>query len=432
MRVLWLSHFVPWPPTGMGMLQRSHNLLREVAGREEVHLLALNDKHLLSGEALAEAGRQLRQLCAASELVPRDGLGARSDRLLAYARSLASGASYDVEWSRSRALDQRLRELAKGPAFDLVHLDTIGLAPHARHFPGAALVLTHHNVESAMMRRRADLEPQRWRRLLFEREARKLDRLERDACGRAHVNVVVSSIDAERLREVAGAVVTQLVPNGVDIGFFAPRREPGHGDGGLVFAGPMDWYPNRDAMLFFVREIWPALLRDRPERRAAILGRGAPAELLAARDARLQVPGFVDDVRPWIDEASIYVCPIRDGGGTRLKVLDALAMAKPVVAAAVAVEGLDLEPERHYLAAESAPEYVHQVGRLERDAALRRRLAQEGRRLVEQRYSWPAIGKALDAAYRAALSLAARGPAPGTGTPLRSPTRPRAAGSGAG
>lgn len=432
MKVLWLSHFVPWPPAGMGMLQRSHNLLREAARRDEIHLVALNDRRLLSGAALAEAGERLRGICAAVDIVARDAFGPRSARLLSYARTLASGAAYDVEWARSRALDARLRELAKGPAFDLVHLDTIGLAPHARRFPGAALVLTHHNVESTMMQRRASLEPSLWRRLMFEREARKLLHLERDACARVHVNAVVSAMDAERLREAVGPVVTQVVANGVDTGFFAPRREPGHGEGGLVFAGPMDWYPNRDAMLFFVREIWPALRRERSDRRAVILGRAAPAEVQAAADANLRVPGFVDDVRPWIDDASIYVCPIRDGGGTRLKVLDALAMAKPVVATALAVEGLDLVPERHYLPAESVSAWVRQIGRLEADSALRERLAREGRLLAEERFSWPAIGKALDAAYRAALSLAARGPARDAAARPGSPTRPGAAGPGAG
>lgn len=432
MRVLWLSHFVPWPPAGMGMLQRSHNLLREAAQRDEVHLVALNDRRLLSGESLREAGRELRRICASAELVDRDGFGARRDRLLAYARTLVSGASYDVEWSRSRGLERRLSALAAGPAFDLVHLDTVGLAPHARYFPQTALVLTHHNVESTMMERRVSLEPVRWRRIVFERERRKLIRLERDACGRAHVNVVVSGGDAERLREAVGPVVTHVVPNGVDTGFFTPRRDFGHGGGGLVFAGPMDWYPNRDAMLFFVREIWPALLRDRSDRRAVILGRAAPAEVRGAADVRLQVPGFVDDVRPWIDDASIYVCPIRDGGGTRLKVLDALAMAKPVVATAVAVEGLELEPERHYLPAETVADWVRQIGRLERDGELRERLAREGRRLAEERYSWPAIGEALGAAYRAALSLAARDPARDAASWLGSPTHPGEGARGAG
>jgi glycosyltransferase involved in cell wall biosynthesis len=151
---------------------------------------------------------------------------------------------------------------------------------------------------------------------------------------------------------------------------------------------------------YFLSEIWPALTADDPSRHVTFVGRDPPPELqAAARDPRIAVTGRVDDVRPYLDAASIYVCPIRDGGGTRLKVLDALAMARPVVATALAMEGLDIVAERHYLRAETPVEFVAQVRRLERDAALRRRLGEAGRDLVVRRYAWGTVGRKLDAAY---------------------------------
>ena len=137
--------------------------------------------------------------------------------------------------------------------------------------------------------------------------------------------------------------------------------------------------------------------------RTVVIGRDPPGDVLAAaRDAAVHVPGYVEDVRPYLAAAAIYVCPIRDGGGTRLKVLDALAMAKPLVATGLAVEGLDLVEEEHYLRAETPVDTVRQIRRLERDPDLSRRLAWSGRRLVEQRYSWEVIGARLNQAYQLA------------------------------
>jgi glycosyltransferase involved in cell wall biosynthesis len=132
-----------------------------------------------------------------------------------------------------------------------------------------------------------------------------------------------------------------------------------------------------------------------------VIGRNPPQELVAAarRDRRLVLTGFVDDVRPYLEEASVYVCPIRDGGGTRLKILDALAMRKPVVASSVAVEGLEVTSDKHLVIADTPRDFARQVTRLLKERDLRESLASEGRRLVEERYDWSAIGSKLNDVY---------------------------------
>jgi glycosyltransferase involved in cell wall biosynthesis len=169
----------------------------------------------------------------------------------------------------------------------------------------------------------------------------------------------------------------------------------------MAFAGGMDWFPNREAMEYLARELWPALRSDDPGRRMTVIGRNPPTALLEAaqRDERLRVLGFVDDVRPHLSTAPIYLCPIRIGGGTRLKILDALAMSRALVSTGLGVEGLDLVDGVHYLRAETSDEFVAQIRRLEQDATLRSRLASAGRALVEQNYSWSVIGDALDRAF---------------------------------
>ena len=138
----------------------------------------------------------------------------------------------------------------------------------------------------------------------------------------------MSTLDAARLRALVGEIETAVVENGVDVHYFRPVRDSRPRAGNLVFVGTMNWYPNQDAMRYFLRDVWPLLLADNPERSLTVVGRDPPTEVVAAaRDPRVRAPGFVPDVRTYLAEAAVYVCPIRDGGGTRLKVLDALAMA---------------------------------------------------------------------------------------------------------
>jgi sugar transferase (PEP-CTERM/EpsH1 system associated) len=403
MRVLWLSHFVPAPPIG-GVRQRSHHLLRQAAARHEVHVVTLNQGAFCPTPAhVEEAVAMLRPLVSGIDVfpIPNDR---RSWRWLPMTLGgVLRSTPYDVNWLRSGAVARHLRDLVARESFDCVHVDTIGLVQYLPALRDVPVVLNHHNVESQMAFRRAEREPGWMAKRYLAGDAAKLARLERSVCPRAAVNLVVSELDAERLREVAPDARTAVVANGVDVDYF--RRsggiepDPRH----LVFAGGMGWYPNREAMLWFVREIWPALVADDPTYRATIIGRGAPPEVrTAAADARIEVPGFVDDVRPYIERAGIYVCPIRDGGGTRLKILDALAMGIPLVATGLAVEGLAMSEDVHFLRAETPEQYVAQIRRLCADPELRAQLGSAGRAHVERRFSWDAIGNALDAAYTSA------------------------------
>jgi glycosyltransferase involved in cell wall biosynthesis len=169
----------------------------------------------------------------------------------------------------------------------------------------------------------------------------------------------------------------------------------------LVFAGGMKWYPNRSAMLFFANKIWPLLKKEVPDVKMTVIGREPPAEVvnLTRNDGQFKVTGFVDDVRPYIDKAMVYVCPIQDGGGTRLKILDALAMGKPIVAHPVAVEGIDIEPEKQVLIAETPQEFVDQIVRLFGDSNLYRRLSEGGRKLVVEKYDFEKVGEELSCAF---------------------------------
>jgi glycosyltransferase involved in cell wall biosynthesis len=421
--VLWLSHFVPFPPTGHGALQRSHHLLREAARRHEVHLMsvAVPAAHQAPG-SLPEAVAALRQIVATVDVFPL-APDSRLRQAGLLAASLLGGRSY---WQRRflvpAMLDRTRAALRSG--FDVIHVDIVFLAEYFDAARGAARVLNHHNIESDLLQRRSEMYADAVRRGYLVRAAARVRALERRLAADADANLVVSALDAARLREGVPSSDPILVPNGVDVEYFRPAAGIAEERGRLVFAGGMDWFPNREAMEYFAREIWPALVADDPSRRVSVMGRNPPPDLLrlARMDERVDVQGFVDDVRPAITRAPVYVCPIRVGGGTRLKILDALAMERALVSTDLGVEGLGLEPDVHYLRANSPAEFVAQVRRIEEDAALRARLGAAGRAVVEQRYSWARVGQRLDEAYARAVAVRrSRSPAvaaPARGSPL--------------
>lgn len=404
MNVLWLSHFVPFPPAG-GALQRCYHLLQHAARRHDVHLVALNQPRLLAtGAELHEARGKLAEWCASTSIVGLPSEQSRLHRSMTRLRAVLGPDPYDVVWLRSRSFQDAVAQAFATRAPDLVHVDTIGLWQYVPTGSRVPIVLGHHNIESELVSRRAAVAHPLLS-VLLRRDAAKLRALERQAAAQASINIVVSANDAHYLHKFVPIAKIHLVDNGVDTTYWQPRRDESTTVPTLIFAGTLGWYPNRDAVQFLLKEIWPALLAKRPDHRLLLVGRDPPDSLMrAAMDTRVQVTGAVADVRPYMAAATIYVCPIRIGGGTRLKVLDALAMAKPLIATAAAVEGLDVVPNEHYLPAESVQEFVTQIRRLEDDPSLAARIGEAGHRRIVERYDWSIIGPQLDEAYSAAIS----------------------------
>ena len=407
MRVLWVGHNLAYPPV-RGVLQRNYNLLREAAKVSEVHVLAFDQPPTRPpGVGAEDCAEALRKFCAHVEWVPLASGVSKSPYWLGL-RGLLSRKAYDLNWLASHSMAERLQRTLGRVKFDTVHFDTLGLAPYGRLVSGAGTVLNHHNIESSMMGHRAATETRRVPRLYWRWEAKKLLRAERDYCPQFSVNLVVSPEDGETLASLAPGIETKVVANGVDTEYFTPRADP---DGNtLLFCGGLDWYPNGEAMAYFFDQIWPLLTRQRPDIRVVVVGRRPPKWLtqLGDSDRRIHVTGFVDDVRPYFKEATAYICPIRVGGGTRLKILDALAMGMPLVGTTFACSGISVQHEKHVLLADTSEAFAEQILRVLADPVLRANLAAQGRDLVYKDYSWPVVGKSLSQAYSYASSVAAQ------------------------
>lgn len=402
MKVLWFSHLVPYPEAGLGVLQRSYHLVRELARDHQVYLLAFVQRKIIGDllgdveEGLQRAREHLSGYCARVEFLSIPSDSSPSARAWLAAHSLAGAHPYTIRWLRSDAARSVAADWNAAIDFDVVHFDTLSLAPYRKIFSRGVKSLDHHNIESEMMLRRAKIEEHPLKRLYFWQEGLRLRRYERRVCPQFDLNITCSTLDTERLKAVAPGVVIAEVPNGVDTEYFRSRGEPER-PFSLVFAGNLSWYPNAAAMLFFADRVWPALKRQLPEVTMDLIGGNPPRALsaLAARDTNFRVHGFVSDVRPYIDAAALYVCPIMDGGGTKLKILDALAMAKPIVAHPIACEGIGVRDGHDVVFAREPHEFVKSIVALLESPQARRRMSANARALAESSYSYAFIGRRL-------------------------------------
>jgi len=401
MRLLWASHFIPYPPKS-GKHLRSYHLLRGVAARHDVDLVAFVEESWLrifypSREAgLGDCARELGQMCRSVSFLTIDRLQRPGGKWRTALEGLVGTSSYTIRCLQSRDARQTFAEIAARESYSLVHFDTIGLAPFRTLFAATPATLGHHNIESHMLLRRASSERHPLKRLYFLQEGRRVQRYEAEVAVRFAAHITCSDLDNERLRAIAPHANAITIANGVDIEYFqAARRESVAPS--IIFVGSLNWYPNVDAILFLLREIWPLAKVAVPNLRLDIVGSAPPPNIveLAKSLEDVTVHGFVDDVRPLMNAATLYVCPIRDGGGTKLKILDAFAMQQCVIAHPIACEGIDVVPGRHVQFAESAEAFAQSIVRLLQQANERQEMGRAARQLVVERYSFAQIARRL-------------------------------------
>ncbi len=401
MNLLWLTHAIPYPPKA-GFLSRTYNLLREVGRHHEVDLISFVQEpwirtHFPSlDEGIEESKRALGSFCRKVTFLPIDRMRLRWGKHMTALNALLSGKTYTATWLVSASAGRAIADEICRNRYDLVHFDTIGLAPYRDLSIRVPAILTHHNIESHMMMRRADNATNAAARAYFRLEARRLEVLERRIAPSYAAHITCSELDTERLRRIVRGATVVTIPNGADCDFFSAKLA-GTRPNSAVFVGTMNWYPNIDAMQFFLREIWPPLRIRVPNATMDIAGSNPPEDLirLARSLPGVTVHGYLPDVRPLIDSAAVFVCPIRDGGGTKLKILDAFAMQKCVVAHPIACEGIEVTAGRDVVLASTPEEFANQICRLFENERERVGIGTAARQLVERNYSFRRLGERL-------------------------------------
>ena len=290
--------------------------------------------------------------------------------------------------------------------FDFVH--SAVLLPPVLRCPAVCFT---HNVEAEIFARHAQQAADPLRRWVWSSQQRKMDRFEAAALRRFARVVAVSERDARFFRERHRIGAAEVIPTGVDLDFFDWRLPPPVDPAQpprVVFTGSMDWAANVDGVQFFLAEVWPRVLAARPDARFVVVGRHPPPALQAAARAQrnVELTGFVDDVRPYVHAAQVFVIPLRVGGGTRIKAFEAMAMGCPVVSTSIGIEGLDAEPGRHFAGRDDAASFADAVLALIGDAGERERLSREARTLVEQRFGHREVARVFEAICERALAAA--------------------------
>ena len=395
-RLLFLSHRVPFPPHN-GAAIRSYNILRLLSRDFDITGLCFDrPDNALKGMTIAErldgiAGYGRFEVVAIPQSSSRIRFG------WDHCRSVVMRRPYTWYIHDVPEVRKRLRALLKKDAYDAVHVDSLDLVALLPELEGLPVALTHHNVESSLLQRRARRESNRIVSAYLSHQASLLDRAERYWIPRVALNIAVSKGDAESFARVAPTANIAVVPNGVDTEYFSPMAEQ---TDGCVFVGGTSWYPNLDALEWFVAEVLPHLRSLGMQGQVVWVGRATPAQLERYNHVPgLRLTGYVPDIRPFVRAASCFIAPLRVGGGTRLKLLDAWAMGKAVVSTSLGAEGLEIAEGENILIADTARDFAKHVMLVLEDSLVRSRLEEGARGIAEREYSWDVLGKRMRSLY---------------------------------
>ena len=391
MKILFLSPTVPFPLTDGGRI-RVFNLLKQIAAESDVTLLALETQ-----PTDADGVSQLQQLGVQVHLVPnaptlpRVSFGTLANAFLK--QQPITVARYDLS-----AYRQKFRELIASENFDLVHYEMFHTAQF-RTETDLPSVLSQQNVDSAIWRRLCGETTNPFYKFAYWTQQLAFQRYERVLSPKFDAVTCTSDIDAAVFQRHCAADTIEIIPNGVDVTHYEPdftSEAPAH----LIYIGSMDWYPNEDAVAFFADEVLPNIQDKVPDVQFSIVGGNPSARVqkLAERDG-VVVTGRVPEIKPYFAEATVFVVPLRIGSGTRLKILEALAMGKAIVSTTVGAEGLDLKDGEEIFIADEPIIFAAAVTRLLTDPPLRRRIGENGRARVERDYDWRSIGAKLHNLY---------------------------------
>lgn len=397
MKLLILTPQLPYPPH-QGTTIRNFNIIKHLAPRHAITLVSFGTAAELGSAA------PLRALCQRIEIAPYP-----SRSMIARAWTTLASPLPDMGLRlRSNVMRALVDQILREEKFDAVQVEGIEMVRYILNdkspITNYKIIFDDHNAEYVLQKTafESDLHlPQRWVAALYSLiQWKKLERYERAICQRADHIVACSNADANAIQSLNAKRPISIIPNGVDPNFFAPTPDAG-AEAALVYAGKMDFRPNIDAMTWFCADILPRIRAEIPLAQIAIVGQ-KPAPRISAlkRQPGVQVTGWVADTRPYLADAAVYVVPLRMGSGTRLKVLEALAMGKAIVSTARGVEGIDLVAERDAVIANTPAEFARAVVALLRDPSRRRELGHHARALAEAKYAWQEIIPRFEEIYR--------------------------------
>jgi glycosyltransferase involved in cell wall biosynthesis len=398
---------MPASPPRFGAQARVHGLMTGLARRHNLSAVMLVDEAFDA----EECRRAMQAYCHEVVLVPnpcsREGLAKR----MLQARSLVSTQSFDTLRVTVPELQHVLDRVLRTRRLDIVNLEFLYLgylnlrqAPSGEKPP--RLVVDSHEIAYDLARQFARAGGNLARRLYAAANWRKLRREELRTYRSADGVCLCSTDDERRLLEQVPGLRTAVIPNAADVEYYQPRpADPPPDACTLVYFGLLSTIPNIDGVTHFIQDIWPLIAKTHPRARCKIIGGRAPVALQALADDRIEFTGFVPDLRPHLASAAALVVPLRLGGGTRLKIVEGMAMGKAIVSTRLGAEGIEAVPERDILIADDPGSFADAVIRLLDDSGLALRIGQSARQLAVERYSWSRAADVLEEFYRQTLEV---------------------------
>jgi polysaccharide biosynthesis protein PslH len=388
MKILWLKTELLHPVDKGGKI-RTYHLLKQLKTDHHITYLTLDD-----GTAPADAAASAYEYCHNLIRIPHLTRPKFSAGFYAeLALNIPSSLPYAIRKYKSKPMSRAIAEATSKDRFDVVICDFLAPAVNLPRDLRTPVVLFQHNVEAEIWRRHYEVQQNPGKRFYLYWQWRKMQHFERDACRRFDSVIAVSGADAKMMERDYGLAKVHDIPTGVDIDFFKPTNGASARANSLVFTGSMDWLPNEDAMRYFIDDILPIVKQRVPGVHLTIVGRSPYPSLveLAERDPALTVTGRVDDVRPYIENAVAFIVPIRIGGGTRLKIYEAMAMEKPVISTTVGAEGLPVHDGAQLFIADNPKTFAEAVVKVLSDSELATRLGTSAAQFVRQNFAWPGV-----------------------------------------
>lgn len=400
MRILWLKTELLHPVDKGGRI-RTYHMLKELKREHHVTYLTLDD-----GSAAPDAQAHATEYCHELVRVPHHTRPKFSAGFyIELAENMVSPLPYFIKKYQSDFMRREVTRLTENGAFDVVVCDFLQPSVNMPDDVPCATVLFQHNVEAIIWKRHYEVQTNPIKRAYLYAQWRKSVAFERKACLSFDAVVAVSADDRELMRSEYGVERVADVPTGVDTEFYRPGAAARDGTAAvetcgahnLVFTGSMDWLPNEDAIQYFTTEIMPRVRAEVPDVTLTVVGRKPYRSLveLGKRDPAIEVTGRVEDVRPYMERAAVYIVPIRIGGGTRLKIYEAMAMEVPMVSTTIGAEGLPVADGVELLLADTPETFAAAIVRLLKDKDFAKTLAARAAETVREKYGWSGVASAF-------------------------------------
>lgn len=386
MKVLFITSQLPFPPD-CGWNIRVFNFIRSLSDRHKITLLSF----FTEKESSAHLSK-LYEYCPEIFAVKRSS----SYHPFDLARGLFTKIPFNIWNYRSKHMERKAKELLASEQFDVIQVEDIHMSQYLPTGFSGLKILDMHNVESQYMERFSKIERNILKKWYSSVTSGKLRAYEISHCGKFDVCLAVSENDKEAFQGFSMHRSVKVIPNGVDLSYFCSTGIETDTPT-ILFLGKLDYRPNMDALQYFITQIWPAVLRKIPEARFLVVGKNMPQNLENTLKSKNTIfRGYVADIREALSSCTAVVVPLRYGGGTRIKILEALAMEKPVVSTSLGSEGVEASHQKEILIADSPGYFAQCVIQLLNSTDLRRKLGRMGRRLVQGKYGWDKITQDLE------------------------------------